>query len=98
MHALVKLKFKYRGGSDKNIQDKLLFEFGSYLGDRLELINVKKKEVEMWIYQEYPDEVNFINIKNKIEQTVRGLVEYKLVIDEDYVPNSLKILNIKSNR
>ena len=97
-NAFVIVKFKYRGENDAIIRDIIKTEFVPFFGGingRLDLVDVKNGEVTLGIFQDYPSDVKFENIKKKLGEKVKSVVSFKLTVDEDYIPDTLEVVEVK---
>jgi len=94
--AFVIVKFGYKGKNDESIRDIMDNIFTPYFGGlngRLDLIDVKNKEVRLGVFQDYTGE--FENVEEFLGKKVKSEVLFMLAVDEDYVPNTLEVVEIR---
>jgi len=94
--AFVIVKFKYEGKNDEAIRDIMDNIFTPYFGGlngRLDLIDVNNKEVKLGVFQDYTGK--FENVEEFLGKKVKSEVLFMLAVDEDYVPNTLEVVEIR---
>ncbi|PJB20881.1 MAG: hypothetical protein CO114_08300 [Euryarchaeota archaeon CG_4_9_14_3_um_filter_38_12] len=94
-NAFVKVKFKYKGKNDEVIRDIIDNIFTPYFGGlngRLDLITVKDKVVTLGVFQDYTGK--FENVKEFLGKKVKGQVEFPLLVDDNYVPDTLEVVEV----
>jgi len=95
--AFVIVKFKYKGENDEMIRKVMENIFVPYFGGingRLDLIDVKNKEVKLGVFQEYYGEYDE-SIGKYVGEKVKSQVWFPLGIDNNYVPDTLEVVEVK---